>query len=235
MVAIYDFLWLRYIDYAKKYQLQIDAVNDFNSKIDEVQREIISILSEYYQKNDKVRTLLSPFTRRLYDQSDQNGQILFPQRVGVEEQTTEEYYRLLGLGITDENGKILFSVDKTDEDELIYSYRVPQRKPNADKNAVYYLQYNSVIQLYPEEQFYYVLYYLIYPTTATLVFTYNIVDGEYVQTHDQNSTIDLQWDKNASNLLLYMLLEKYGISSRDELLSEFGRFGVQFSLKNPQK
>jgi len=89
--------------------------------------------------------------------------------------------------------------------------------------------------LYPQQEIPYILFYLIYPTTAILAFTYQEVDGEYVQVYDPVNSVDLYWDKSASNLLLYMLLEKYGVSSRDDILNEFGKFGVQLSLEAQQQ
>ena len=234
MVGTYSFLWLRLIDYGKKYQMQAPSVDSFNSALDEVQREAISILAPYYQTNEKVRALLSPFIRRIFDTTDQNGQLLQPRRVSVEEETTEEFYRVVSMGVTDGNGTTLFPIHQTMENEIALMTLIPQRQPNITKNRAYYINYDDVIQLYPEQSIPYILFYLIYPPTAQLAFTYSVVDGEYIQTFDPLNTFDLQWDRNASNLLLYMLLEKYGISSRDDLLAEFGKLGIQMTLSNPQ-
>jgi len=235
MVKIYDFLYLSYIGYCKKYQLAIDTVTDFNQKVDEIQREAITILGNHYQQSEKVRSLVTPWVRRIYDTTDQNGQLLQPSRVGVEEETTEEFYRLIGMGVTDGNGGLLYNIDPIMENELMLTMRIPQRQPNLAKQRAYYLPYDDVIQLYPQQEIPYILFYLIYPTTAILAFTYQEVDGEYVQVYDPVNSVDLYWDKSASNLLLYMLLEKYGVSSRDDILNEFGKFGVQLSLEAQQQ
>lgn len=234
MVSIYNFLWLRYTDYARKYQLQVDTVDDFNGKIAELQLEALTILGPYYQQNEKIRSLLAPWVRRIYDVADQNGQLLEPQRVGVEEETTETFYRLVAMGVTDNNGNLLYGISPAMEAEIVEMQRIPQRQPNLAKSRVYYINYDGVIQLYPEQAIPYVIWYLIYPTEAILAFTYNTVNGEYVQVYDPLNTVDLYWDEDASNLLLYMLLEKYGISSRDDLLAEFGKLGVQMMLSQPQ-
>jgi hypothetical protein len=91
------------------------------------------------------------------------------------------------------------------------------------------------VQLYPQQAINYQLFYLVYPTTALLVFSYQLVNGEYVQIYDPLNSVDLAWDMNASNLLLYMLLEKYGISSRDDLLQEYGKVGIDISLQLQSK
>lgn len=231
MVAVYSFLWTRLIEYGRKYQMQSPSVDEFNHNLDEVQREAITILGPHYQVNEKVRSLCAPWVRRIYDTSDQNGQLLQPQRVGVEEETTEEFYRLVGMGVVDANGKLLYGISPAMEAEIVEFTRIPQRKPDLTKSRAYYINYDNVIQLYPEQEIPYILWYLIYPTAALLAFTYDLVDGEYVQTYDPENSVDLYWDKNASNLLLYMLLEKYGISSRDDLLAEFGKLGIAMMLE----
>lgn len=235
MISIYNFLWARYIDYAKKYQLQVDAVQDFNSKVDEIQREAITILGTRYQSSELVRSLCAPWVRRIYDISDNTGQLSQPERVGVEEPVTEEFYRVVGMGVTDGNGNLLYGISPAMESEIVEFQRIPQRKPDLTKSRAYYLNYDDVIQLYPQQAINYVLFYLVYPTDALLAFNYVLVNGEYVQQYDPLNTVDLGWDRNASNLLLYLLLEKYGISSRDDLLQEYGRLGVEISLQIQQK
>lgn len=231
MVGIYTFLWQRYIDYAKKYQLQVDTVDGFNGKIAELQLEAATLLAPHYQESEKVRSLLAPWIRRIYDTSDQNGQFLEPERVSVEEPVTETFYRTVGLGVTDSSGNLLYGISPAMEAEIVEMQRIPQRKPDLTKSRAYYINYDGVIQLYPEQAIPYILWYLIYPTAAVLAFTYSIVNGEYVQTYDPLNTVDLYWGEDASNLLLYMLLEKYGISSRDDLLAEFGKMGIQMTLQ----
>lgn len=225
------FFWERLIKYAQKYQLQAPDVDNFNSALEEVQLEAMTILGPHYQANEKVRTLLTPWVRRIIDVSDQQGQLLQPQRVGVEEETTETFYRLVGIGVTDDSGKVLYGISPSMEAEIMEYSWMPQRKPDLTKSRVYYIPYDDVIQLYPETEIPYILFYLVYPSKALLAFTYSVVNGEYVQSYDPINTVDLLWDRDASNLLLYMLLEKYGISSRDDLLVEFAKYGVEMSLE----
>jgi hypothetical protein len=78
------------------------------------------------------------------------------------------------------------------------------------------------------------MWYLIFPSNAYIAFTYTIINGEYVQQYDPGNSIDLFWDKSAANLLLYLLLEKYGISSRDDLLQEYAEMGIKLSIASNQ-
>lgn len=235
MISTYGFLWTRLIQYAQKYQLQVPAVQEFNSNLDEVQREAISLLAPHYQESELVRSLLAPWVRRIYDVSDQTGQFLQPLRVGTEEETTETFYRILSLGVTDGNGNLLYGISPAMEAEIVEMQRIPQRKPDLTKSRVYYINYDGVVQLYPQTAINYILFYLVYPTEALLAFNYTIQNSEYVQQYDPLNSVDLRWDENASNLLLYMLLEKYGISSRDDLLQEYGKIGVNISLQLQSK
>lgn len=231
MIGVYSFLWTRLLNYAVKYQLAAPAVQEFNSNLDEVQREAISLLSPHYQSSELVRSLCAPWVRRIYDTCDNTGQLNQPQRVGVEEEVTEEFYRVVGMGVTDGNGNLLYGISPAMEAEIVEMQRIPQRKPDLTKSRAYYINYDDVIQLYPQQSIPYILWYLIYPTQAVLAFTYQLVNGEYVQVYDPLNSVDLFWDKNASNLLLYMLLEKYGISSRDDLLQEYGKLGIELSMQ----
>jgi hypothetical protein len=235
MISTHDFLWTRLIQYAQKYQLAAPAVQEFNGNLDEVQREAVSLLAPQYQESELVRSLLAPWVRWIYDTSDQNGQVNFPQRVGVEEPVTETFYRIVGLGLTDGNGNILYGISPAMEAEIVEMQRIPQRQPSLIKKRVYYNVWQEIIQLWPQQSLPYAMAYLIYPTKAYLAFTYQLQNGEYIQVYDPLNSVNLYWDENASNLLLYMLLEKYGISSRDDLLQEYGKLGVDLSLRLQSK
>lgn len=216
MIKTYNFLWLRLADYAKKYQSGFDTEEEFNGKLSEVQLELMNDLSPYYPVNEKVRGILEPFVRKATGSSTVTGRIDKP----------ENFNRVLAL----RTGNI--PVSPTNEGELVMSSIIPQRRPNIIKGIVNYLTYENKIQLTPEVQLQYELYYLIYPPEAKIAFTYTIdpVSGEDTMTVDLANTIDLVWDKNAANIILYMMMEKYGVSSREDLIREYGRLGINLSI-----
>lgn len=234
MISTYNFMYERLINYAAKYQLAAPAVAEFNSALQEVQLEAVNILCPLYQSTEKVRVMIAPLVRRIYDMSDNNGQCLLPQRVGVEEETTELFYRLVAIGVTDNSGNLLYGISPAMEGEIVDMQRIPQRRPDLTKSRAYYINYDSVIQLYPTQQIPYQLWYVIYPPDAYIAFNYVLVNGEYVQQYDAANSSDLQWDPSAANLLLYLLLEKYGISSRDDLLQQYADMGIKLSLNPTQ-
>lgn len=224
MIKIYDFLWKRLADYGKKFQSGMDVVDDFNTKIDEVQLEVINDLSPYYQANELVRGMINAWVRRIVSVSNASGIINRPTVSG------EEFMRVLSLGVVDDAGSYRFEINPYLENEITIAQRLPQRKPSIAKRIVCYVPFDNSIQLYPEEAINYAMYYLIYPKQAKIAFTYTSTADEDVMTYDQANSVDLVWDKNASNIILYKLLEKYGISSREMLLAEYAKLGIQTSL-----
>jgi hypothetical protein len=45
-------------------------------------------------------------------------------------------------------------------------------------------------------------------------------------TYDAGNTVDLAWPSSAANLILYKMLEKYGVSVREQLLQEYAKYGI---------
>ncbi len=228
MIQIYDFLWKRLADYSKKFQSGMDVVDEFNTKIAEIQIEVMNDLSPFYQTNELVRGVLNPWVRKINGISNASGVITRPV-VGA-----EVYLRPLSFGVVDANNKYLFEINPSLENEITIAQRLPQRKPSVVKKIVNYIPDGQTIQLYPEEAIRYKLYYLIYPTEAHIAFTYTSTADEDVMTYDAANSEDLAWDGNASNIILYKLLEKYGVGNREQLLIEYGKLGVNISLGGQQ-
>ncbi len=138
MVSMYGFMWTRLQVYAAKYQLQMPAVQQFNSTVAEIQLEAATLLAPHYQASELVRSLLNPWVRWIYDTSNNFGQFDLPERVGVEEPVTETFYRIVALGVTDGNGNILYGISPAMEAEIVEMQRMPQRKPDLTKSRAYY-------------------------------------------------------------------------------------------------
>lgn len=228
MIETYNFLWKRLADYGKKFQSGQDTVDEFNTKLDEIQLEVINDLSPHYQTNELVRGLLDVWVRNITSISSSTGNVTRPV-VG-----SEVFLRVLSMGVIDEEGNELFEMRQYIETELFIAQRIPQRRPSLSKKIVAFVPYNKKIQLYPKSAIRYNMFYFIYPTTAKIAFTYATVDGEDVMTLDAANTVNLAWDASAANLILYKLLEKYGIASREMLLAEYGKLGIQLSLGGQQ-
>ncbi len=229
MIAIYDFLWKRLEDYGKKFQSGQDVVDEFNGKIAEIQLEVINDLSPFYQTNELVRGVLDVWTRKIDATSPSTGTIVRPV-VGA-----EVFMRVISMGVLDADNKYDYEIVQYVETELAIANRIPQRRPSVANKVVCYVPYNKVIQLYPEQAIKYRMYYFIYPTLARIAFTYTSTADEDVMTYDAGGSIQLAWDESASNIILYKLLEKYGIANRELWLSEYAKLGVNTSLGGQQQ
>lgn len=233
MISVYE-LYLSVGDYGQKYQSGLSIADTFNRNLKQVQIEIISDFAPHYWGNDAVRNLLRNWVRRIGDVSDQYGVITIPGREGVQEETTELYMKPLALGVCDENGVPQYEISPIMENEIYITLRIPQRRASLAKKRVYYLDYDNRIQLYPQAEIPFEMFYMIYPLEARVGFRYTIVDGEDIQIPDENTTIDLSWDDNAANLFLYKMLQKYGAENREQVVAAYGAYGVDMTLKMAQ-
>jgi len=217
MILVID-VWNRLLDYSQKYQSGIDTVSYFNSKLQEVQLEIFNDFSPLYDESEKVKTLLDIWVSEQATNSDAVGYILAGG--------SDTICRPLSIGYTDGNGNVLFPIYEIDESELIAIERMPQRQPNVTNKNVYY-RFNAVnnLQFYPKATTPFDMFYLMYPTAASIAFTLTETDDEDVMTYDAGSSVNLNWPEAAFDLIVYKMLEKYGVSVREDLLQQYARFG----------
>lgn len=217
------YVWNRLLDYGAKYQSGTDTVAYFNTKLTEVQSEIFNDTSPYFDINDKIRVLLNSWVREQFGLTPSNG----ADTIGADPEIVN---RLLSVGVTDVSQNVLFSAPETTESELIAIARMPQRAPNFASKKVYY-RFNDPdqLQLYPKQAINYFTYYLIYPLNAHIAFTYTSTDDEDIMTFDPTNSVDLAWPDSAENLIIYKMLEKMGVSVREQLLQSYAAFGFSQS------
>lgn len=219
MISVYSFLWQRLADYGQKYQSGADIVSYFNSKLAEVQSEIFNDFSPLYDESEKVKGLLDYWVKQQYGFSASDG----TATIGT---NPEVVYRPLSAGYTN-SWNILFAIPSISESELIAVMRIPQRAPNlATKNVYYRFNSPGTISFYPVAITPFFVFYLIYPTDAHIAFTYSTTANEDIMTFDPTNSVDLAWPASAANLILYKMLEKYGVSVREEVLEEYAKYGI---------
>ena len=218
-------LWERVNQMAAKYQSGQTVVDTFNGALAEVQAEIYNDLSSYYQVNEKVRALLNPWVKTT------NGTFT----AGSFTSADAQFDRVVSIGITDGSNPatILYEVNPITEGELVYANRIPQRKPDASKKRVYYFMGGlNIIKTAPNTvALPFVMYYLSYPTVANIAFTYSEVNDEYIMTYSGTS-VNLGWAPDAFNIILYKMLEKYGVETRDLWIAEYSRLGISKPVIN---
>lgn len=219
MITVYSFLWQRLEGYAQKYQSGAANVAYFNTSLAEVQSELFNDFSVYYGKNEKVNTLMDFWVRQQNGTTPGTG----IDTIGIDPEIVN---RILSAGYAP-SGAITFGIPAVAENELVAIARIPQRAPNITKKIAYY-RFNSpqTINFYPAAIIPYLVFYLIYPTEAHIAFTFTSTDDEDIMTYDPDNSIDLAWPASASNLILYLMLEKYGVSVREQLLQEYAQYGV---------
>lgn len=211
-------IWDRIGAYAQKYQAGTDIVAYFNSALAEVQSEIFTDLAPLYDENEKIKTLLDVWVKEQTGSSSSAGVVT----VGT---SPDVVNRPLSAGYTT-SGNIVFGIPGVTESELVAIARIPQRAPDVTKKNVYY-RFNSpaTLQFYPKTTVPYDLFYLVYPTVASIAFTYSTTSDEDIMTYDSANSVQLAWPASATNLILYKMLEKYGISVREQLLQEYSKYG----------
>lgn len=224
MIPIYDFIWKRLADYGAKYQSGADVVDKFNTKIAEVQLEVYNDLSPYYQTNEKVRAIMQPWVNKITGVAI-NG--TYTIAVG-----NTIFDRVISSAVLDSGNNILFEINPITEGELVMASRLPQRRPDFSQKRVYYLIDNpNIIRLKPElPSLNYLTYYLVYPSVATIVFTFTSTQNEDIMAYDATNSVNLGWNGDAANIILYKMLEKYGIVNREQVLAQYAAVGVNMAL-----
>ena len=219
MIAVL-YLWERIAGYGQKYQSGQDNVDYFNTALQEVQYEIFNDFSPIYDKSEKVKSLLDFWVRPQSGVSNADGTV----GVGV---YPEVVARPLGVGYATSPSLVEFGIPSVAENELMAIARIPQRAPNVAKKNVYY-RFNSpsTANFYPAQAIPYSMFYMIYPSAAYIAFTFTSTDDEDIMTYDPNNSADLAWPAAATNLILYKMLEKYGVSVREQLLQEYAKYGL---------
>jgi len=211
------YIWNRLADYGQKYMSGTDKVDAFNSKLAEVQAEVYNDLSPYYETNIKVRDILRPWAKKLTGTATSG--------VITATVASYEFDRVISIGITIAGA--FFGANEITEEELVEVARIPQRRPDSAKKQVYYLTSGTnIITLAPLEALAYTAYVLVMPKEAKIAFTLTSTDDEDVMTYNSAGSTDLEWNKNAQNIIIYKMLEKYGISNRELWLTEYAKLGI---------
>lgn len=222
MVAVL-YIWDRISAYGQKYQSGAENIAYFNTSLSEVQLELFNDFSVYYGKNEKVNTLMDFWVRQQTGTTPGTG----IDTIGTDPEIVN---RILSAGYAP-SGAITFGIPAVAENELVAIARIPQRAPNIAKKIAYY-RFNSpqTINFYPAAIIPYLVFYLIYPTEAHIAFTFSETADEDIMTYDDANSVNLAWPASASNLILYLMLEKYGVSVREQLLQEYAQYGVTRSV-----
>lgn len=199
-------------EYGKDYVSGQDPIPEFNNKLKESERMLFDMLSPEYDRNERIRILLEPFTREIDTSSDSSGVVSFPS----------DFHRVLGGRYTE--GGRTYPIYPGKENEIIESDFIPQRRANISEGKAYFKYLNGTLVLTPREGLSFTMSYLARPTLGQLVYDYNVSQSSYVQVAP--ATIDLEWNHDAYNLILNVLLLKYSLITKDAFKTEIANYGI---------
>lgn len=224
MISIVEFVQSVY-DESKQNMSGFSDVDALNGYINRAQLRMKGYFDSIAQINQKATNYLRPVTKSEIGTSDANGILELP----------EDYDYMLSVrwnktNITNFPAKELSAVQA----DVIY--QIPHRAPSTAGNRVFYQFINDGILLYPEEAIEVLMRYTAEPPEAFIVYTYSIDPdtGEDLAIPDLDECIDLVWNKNVYNLLLYMTLEEMGMAVRENILLQYAQMGIQEEKVEPK-
>lgn len=201
-------------DHTRKYQSAFETGPALTGKINLAQNELAEHLYSIYEINQRAVDLLSPLVVDASIVANSTGIITLP----------EAYNHKLSFGYV-KNG-VEHPANYLGASQVAITEKLPQRRGDLSKNRVNYTFVNKKIQLFPKSAIAMKLVYVKYPVKAKIAYTYSSAGGEDIRVYDQANSVDMEWGENCFNLLLYMTLDKMGISSRDEILREYAQLGI---------
>lgn len=203
---VYD----RLIDYAAKYQSGLDIVTDYNSRLAEVQQELANYLVSIIGVNERAEQLLDPLIVGAVTAAPTSGLITRPT----------DFMHLLSGSY---GGA---PIHKLSANQLATYEQIPQRRGDLTKNRVNIASVDGKWEVKPATATGIVLRYVKTPPLAIIAFTYSSTADEDIMTYDDAATVDFVWDTDCIPLIIFMMLDKYGVSVREQLLMEYARLGI---------
>lgn len=203
---VYD----RLIDYAKKYQSGLDIETDYNSRFAEVQQELTNHLISIVGTNEKAERLLDPLIVSSTTGSPSSGKITRP---------TDFLYLLSGSY----DGK---PIHKLSANQLATYEQIPQRRGDLSKKRVNIASVDGKWEVKPDTATGISLRYVKVPPLSTIAFTITETADEDIMAYNDSATVDFVWGEMCIPLIIYMMLEKYGISVREQILMEYAKLGI---------
>ena len=191
-----------------------------NNIIYSVQYEVLSILCDNYENNQKVSDALVNHVTRIDLTTSDTGELVIEDEV-------EDYYRLLAVLYQG-----TYPSTKIGTNEKGMYLTSPIRKPDLNKNKTVYYQAGGSINVLPEQAMEMELIYCRKPTEALIVYESISGDEDDYLVVDEDETVNLDFPEGLFNLFVYSILEKLGIETKESLALEYSNLGIQRTLKS---
>lgn len=199
-------LWNTVNQMAKTETSGYQTQDEFNRDLASVQTALLSVLAPFYSRNQAIQDILSPFVK---------GAALSSTK-------PTDYFRFIS-GI--DRGYPIIPINVNQVGDIQIS---PIRKPNV-KRTYYYFE-DKQMKFLASGTPTGTMSYIRYPLASRIVLTpVSGVDNDYVTPTADG---DLEWNEDAFNFFLYMMLEKLGIEMKEQLLQQYANVGLQRELAN---
>lgn len=219
MISV-NVLFRSFCEYAMDHISGPDPLPEWLRKLNESQRELLDIVAPNYDSNERIRSIMQPLIKHHSVSGLLIGQVDYPS----------DFYRLAGAVNAVHEG-FTFVLNHTHENGIALINRIPQRQPSLSKLVGYWHPSPGGIKIYPTNIAACNYYYIKKPVDAVLSYAYSddSSTGEMV-LRESAGTVNLEWNDNAFNLLLYKLLEKYGVIDKNALNIEYGKYGINTDI-----
>ncbi len=191
-----------------------------NNIIYVVQYEILSILCDNYENNQKVSDALVNHVVTVDLATTEDGIIEISEDI-------VDYYRLLSVLYDG-----LHKSTKIGTNEKAMYLTSPIRKPDLNKNLTVYYMANGNINMLPSQALNVEVIYCKKPEEALIVYESISGDEDDYLVVDEDETVNLEFPEALFNLFAYSILEKLGIETKESLALEYSNLGIQRTIKS---
>lgn len=182
--------------------------DEWNNILSSVQKELAEYLFTFYESNTQVQDALS-FLAKPATASVTSAGLSKPS----------DYLHFISASV----GEYEVYPVKLNQRKIIS--QLPSRKPSTTTNKYYYFMEDNKIKFLPAVNLSVNYTYLRKPAEASVVLT--ATSDEYNDYLVPSVGVNLEWGTTMFNLIMYMMLEKLGVESKDQLTIEFSQLGIQ--------
>jgi len=208
-------VWKRVMDLGKSGTSGMDSQDEFNGKVDSVQKSLVQMLLDVTEENQKVTDALNWLKKPSGNlTSDATGLITLPN----------DYLYLDSVSFVGTGGA-LYPTDKLRTNQLNMTRTSPIRKPDPVNNSVdYYFKQNNMYVM-PEQAGIVInfLYYIQVPVASIVLTPQSTDNSDFLAP---TAGTEFGWPTSMFNILVYMILQQFGVELKEQWLVEFADYGI---------
>lgn len=207
-------LWESVTRTAKSGTSGYQSADDFNYALASVQTSVMSILAPLYSVTRAAKDLLAPFLTDSTGSTNAQGVYTKPS----------DYFQIASAMV---GSHPAYPVEVN---ELAMLQYLPSRRPDASANRYAFYEEDDNFVFLPAQTATVSIKYIRKPDEAEIILTASsTADSDYLTP---TSTNNLEWPERAFNLFYYMMLQRFGIESKEQILLEFSNLGIQTEAAN---